>query len=666
MTPATSLSPAGELPAQPAAGIAWPFRRRRSRTWRAWFSVLTTVGTMLLVGAAGWLGGRLSERQGIISLRNDANHRLDLFASAVEGMVKRLEPMPATIQLNQDVLDLLREPDQSWRVEAVNTFLRRLNAHMGSISMFVLDQRGIVLSSSNGEAGDDSSLGEDLSFRPYFLDALSGRVGRHFAIGIKGRQPGYFVSHPIRYGARILGVAAVKISLGPVEETWNMLGGPALLADANQVVILSSQPAWRYTALADLPLERRVDLQVARTYNNLRIQRFPVDMPGSPSGDGLVLERELPGMPARPHTFHGGGGTLVLGRVLDGMDWRVMMFSDLSSVRSQALVHGVMAAVAAGFVLLLAMYLGQRRRIMRQKLQARRWLEEVNMELEQKVKERTHDLTGANERLRKEMAEREQAEQSLRAAHDELIQAAKMAVLGQLATGITHELAQPIGAIRTLSGNAAEFLRRGELEPLQGNLHLIARLADQMGGIIQPLKVFGRKSQATPVHANLACAVSNALFLYDTRLRKEGVQVVNRCAGPASAWCDPNRLEQVLINLIGNAIDAMSGSGTRVLTLDTVPDAAPPVRPGATAEPQAGWVRVDVMDTGTGLSEQTRTRLFEPFFTTKASGAGLGLGLAISRDIVREFHGDIEAASRQEGGARFSLYLPRGPLDTAL
>jgi C4-dicarboxylate-specific signal transduction histidine kinase len=370
------------------------------------------------------------------------------------------------------------------------------------------------------------------------------------------------------------------------------------------------------------------------------------------------------------------------------MDWRLMLFVDLRAVRNQAALTGLLTAVAAGFVALLGLFLNQRRRILRQKLQAQRMLQEANAELEGKVARRTRALTEANVRLRKEVAEREQAEQTLRAAQNELVHAAKMAVLGQLATGITHELTQPLGAIRTLSGNASEFLRRGDLKAVEGNLAIVARLADQMGGIIHPLKGFARKAPAMPQATDVTHALSNALFLYNQRLRKEQVQLLN-LAEPAAgaarvlAWCDPNRLEQVLINLIGNALDAMKETPERVLHLSAgVGGALSPSQAVARAVAQAAaeqegealppelgrsevWVRVQ--DSGSGFSPAQHARLFEPFFSTKEAGAGLGLGLAISRDIVRAFGGDIEAHSPAPDGrgACFTVRLPAAPQGVA-
>ncbi|MFT3719405.1 ATP-binding protein [Pseudorhodoferax sp.] len=615
-----------------------PGERLRFRAARR---LLAALAALALMAASAWLAYGAGEDAGVEQLQAEANHRLDLFASAVEGMVKRSEHVPATIQLNPEVLALLRGPPTPARVAAAGTYLRRLNAHVGSLAAFMLNDRGVVVASSNDSHPDDSRLGTDVSFRPYFLEALSGRVGRHFAIGVDGRTPGYFVSHPIRDGAQVVGVAAIKISLQPIDQTWAMVGAPALLADANGVVIHSSRPDWRYSALVPLTLEQRVDHQLTRLYDDVRIAQFPLSPRLNPARERQRLDDQL-----------------ILTRPLDGMDWRVMLFLDLQAVRHAARMQAAMAAVAAAFVALLLLVLAQARRIQRQRREARRMLESANAALESKVHARTQDLLDANARLTREVREREQAEQSLRAAQNELVQAAKMAVMGQLAAGITHELTQPLGAIRTLSGNAEEFLRRGQMEPLAGNLQIIARLADQMGGIIQPLKAFARKSDAVLGATDIGQTFSNALFLYGLRLRRMRVRVDNGCPpGAVFAWCDANRLEQVLINLIGNALDAMAATPEPCLGL----------RAGHCAAPGGGARRtwIDVEDNGAGLSPRAREQLFEPFFTTKAPGAGLGLGLVISRDIVRGFGGDIQARDRPGGGTVFRVLIPAEAPSTA-
>lgn len=625
----------------PEGGQGRPLRWRRRRSL---LLTLLALGLMLL---AGWGAFTVSVQRRTEQLRAESNHQLDLFAAAVQGMVRRLEPMPATVQLSTEVQALLRQPGDPARVQAASSYLRRLNAHLGGVQLFVQDQRGIVLAAS-----DPALVGDDLSFRPYFLEALSGRVGRHFAIGVRDGVPGYYVSHPIHDGAKVVGVAVLKIGLDPVDEAWGMLGAPALLADSNQVVILSSRPEWIYTALAELPLERKVDLQVTRLYGNHRITRFPLQVDLRVDEDSQIVEGVLPaglGTGAAGRGPQGrvaaSRGMLVLGRTLDGTDWRLLMFADLRSVRQQAAQDSLLAGVSAGFVLLLMLLVNQRRRIVQQKLQ-------LNAELEEKVAARTQALSETNARLRKEVREREQAEHTLREAQDELVHAGKMAALGQLATGITHELTQPLGAIRTLSGNAVAFMQRGQLDAVSGNLAIMARLAEQMGAIIEPLKGFARKSKAQPQAARLATAVHNALFLYHQRIRNEQVTVHDATAdSPLAAWCDPNRLEQVLINLIGNGLDAMREQPQRALWID--------------AAAQDGRVALRVRDQGPGLDPALRDRVFEPFFSTKSAGGGLGLGLAISRDIAREAGGELEADNHPDGGACFTLWLPPVPTPTA-
>lgn len=613
---------------------------------------------LVLVGAAvvlatGMAVYRHSHDRGEHELKAATNSRLDLFASVVEARVRRLEPIPATIQLNGAVLQLLRAPDPA-RARVASDFLARLNAHLGSQSVFVLDVRGVVRASSNHHERDDSLLDEDVSYRPYYLEALAGRATRQFAIGAGGRA-GYFVSHPIYDGPRVVGVAAIKIGLEALEQTWPMLAAPALVADPNQVVILSSRAGWLYTSLVPLGAEQRVDLQLARTYGALRLPQFPMEVPLTVDEDTQEVQGFVSGENPRYRAALGAGsdrsGFLVLGRSLDGMDWRVLIFASLSAVRQQALADAVGGAISAAFLILLALYWSQRRRIERQKLAAKQLLEQANAELEHQVGARTQELTDANEQLRREVAERKQTEKTLREAQDELVHAGKMAVLGQLAASITHELSQPLGGIRTLAGNAAEFLRRGNQATAQENLSIVARLVEQMARIIEPLKSFSRKSSSTPGATDLGRVVEQALFLFQLRLRKENVTLDNHCeAGRWVVWCDANRLEQVLVNLVGNALDAMRDAPQRVLCISAERWAQQPA-----------MVALHVRDSGKGLSDTDLARLFEPFYTTKPSGAGLGLGLAICRDLVAEFRGELRAHNHPDGGACFTLTIPVGP-----
>ncbi len=619
-----------------------------SRSRKLLIGVLSGVAIV----AVGVLGYQAAWNQGVAAVRSNANHRLELFASALEGMLNRLEHVPATIQLNRDVVALLQPRSGPASAEAVNSYLQQLNLQLGSMAVYVINVRGQVVAASN--AGTPGSfVGEDLSFRPYFIEALSGQVGRHFAIGNTSKQPGYYLANPIRDQGRVIGVAVIKISLAPLAQAWAMLGVPAFITDDNQVIILSSQAEWLYQGLREPGIDSVIDFQIRQLYLNARPRRFAAGealMAASApapaaSGEGVLVS-------GAPLGANLGRTVLAQSKPLPKMHWTLWVFTDVDPVRKQAVSASLLTAVVAGFLVLVWVAIAQRQRIVRQKLATKRMLERANAELESKVARRTSALAQTNERLRREVAERVQAELTLREAQDELVQAAKLAVVGQMSASITHEITQPLGAIRTLTGNSQAFLDRGDHDTVRANLGLIARLTDQMGEIVQSLKGFARKAPPQPRSTDVAQAVNNALLLFMARIRQDDVTLVNDCTeGLAQAWCEPNRLEQVIVNLLGNALDAVRGQPTRTLRLHT-------------ALAGEGRVLLMVDDSGPGLSPALRERLFAPFFTTKPHGHGLGLGLAISRDIIQSFGGELRADNRPEGGARFTVVLPeRHPHD---
>lgn len=237
------------------------------------------------------------------------------------------------------------------------------------------------------------------------------------------------------------------------------------------------------------------------------------------------------------------------------------------------------------------------------------------------------------------------ANEDLRRAQDDLVQAAKLAALGQLSAGITHELNQPLAALRTFSDNAAAFLDRGRLDRVEENLRHIAGLTERMARITGQLRSFARRSDNRPEDVAIARAVDNALTLLAEKVRRVGAAVTVEIAAGLSVRCDPLRLEQVLVNLIGNALDAVTEREVRQVAV--------------TGQAAArGRVLLRVADTGPGIADNHMPHLFEPFFTTKPPGVGLGLGLVISASIIRDHHGSLTAANGPEGGAVFSIDLP--------
>jgi two-component system C4-dicarboxylate transport sensor histidine kinase DctB len=339
------------------------------------------------------------------------------------------------------------------------------------------------------------------------------------------------------------------------------------------------------------------------------------------------------------------GRFLAQSRPLPGTPWTLTVFSHLEQVDNIAHSRAAVAVVAAVLLFVFALMLAERRRHLKDRLAAQQALQQAHDELERKVDERTADLSAANYLLQDEIAERIRAERTLRAAQDELVQAGKLAVIGQLSTGIAHELNQPLAALRTLSGNGVRFLDRGDLATTRANLERIAQLVDRMGLITGQLRSFARKSGGRLQPVALDGVVDSALALLEPRLRQAGAEILRALPAAAPrALCDANRLEQVLVNLIGNALDAMAGQPAPCIELS--------------AAAIDGKARLSVRDHGPGLPAETLAHLFEPFYTTKPGSDGLGLGLTISAGIVRDFGGTLTGSNHADGGAVFTLEIP--------
>jgi len=601
---------------------------------------------LLLVALSGFSAYRVAQRLGIADLQATGLHRLDLYATSLEREIGKYAYLPGTLSLTPEVLDLLAGKGGEQATGRVNTYLEKLNERTGTLSIYVMDTKGKVLATSNWRR-PDSFLGEDLSFRPYFRDALESGNGRFFGIGTTRGEPGYYLASALTDENGTLGVAAIKVSLEQLEKSWTTVEAPVLVADENGVVILSAVSSWKFTTLRPLDDNTRAAFDHTQQYNRRALQPLGIkEIEDYEHGTRLV--RIAASAPETVSVYPVTGRFIEQSRTLPGTPWTLTVLSHLEQIDDLAQSRAALAAIAAACLCLLGIILNERRRHLRDRLAAREALQKAHDELERKVEERTADLSTANQQLQDEVGERIRAERTLRAAQDELVQAGKLAVIGQLSTGIAHELNQPLAALRTLSANAERFLERGDVDTARTNLGRIADLVDRMGRITGQLRNFARKSSGQSAPVPLCHALDNALALLDARIRRSGADIARSCpVDEPVALCDANRLEQVLINLIGNALDAMADQPRPRLELHW--------------ECTDGLVRLHVRDHGPGLSDEAQARLFEPFFTTKPAGDGLGLGLAISAGIVRDFGGSLHGANHPDGGAVFTLELPLAP-----
>ena len=307
------------------------------------------------------------------------------------------------------------------------------------------------------------------------------------------------------------------------------------------------------------------------------------------------------------------------------------------------LLRGAMVAGALLAFGLIAW--NERRKVLATRLAAREALQQANDELERRIAERTADLHASNQHLREQIRERRQAEDTLRKAQDRLVQAGKLAVIGQMSTSIAHELNQPLAALRTLSGNTVRFLQRGALDIASSNLEAINEMVDRMGRITASLRAFARRADDHG-QARLGKAVDAALRVLQVRL-KDCPLALHREFDDVCLGIDQTRLEQILVNLIANALDAMSAQADRQLWLS--------------GRAEGAQYHLTVRDNGPGIPPDAREHLFEPFFTTKPGEHGLGLGLTLSASLATAAGGSLGVAHPEAGGTAFELSLPLLP-----
>ncbi|WP_226459369.1 sensor histidine kinase [Quatrionicoccus australiensis] len=584
--------------------------------------------TLLLLGAAvglclllGWLAYRLFFGIYLANDRQLSAQRLDAFARSLEATLARHESLPGLLALDPSLAALLREPRNPQRIAAANAYLEAAQQGAAVSVTFLIDAHGETLAASNWQL-PRSFVGHNYAFRPYFRDALKDGLGRFYGVGVTTGEPGYFLAAPVRAAGKVLGVIVLKLSLDSMEQALAGAGDTLLLADADGVVFLSSERRLRYRTLAPLPEAVSARLAETRQYGTQPVTPLAAQAI-LPAANGQPLRLALPGEMARERLIHS--------RPVGGQGWQVVQLGDPGEARAAALGAASAVVFAAAFLLGLAAHFRHRAR-------RREELRRVYGELEERIAERTADLT-------EQIAALESTKAILRETRDAAVQAGKLATLGQMSAGISHELNQPLAALQTLADNARALLARGRHDEVGENLQLISELVDRTGRIVRQLKSFARKEAATPQAVTITSAIEHALLIVEPRRREIAARIeITPPATDLLALAEAGRLEQVLVNLLRNGLDAMAGQPEPVLEVS--------------ANRHGERVSIHVRDHGAGLADEVRTHLFEPFYTTKPAGEGLGLGLAISLTIVESYGGTLGAHNAPDGGAVFVLTLP--------
>ncbi|SDX16360.1 two-component system, NtrC family, C4-dicarboxylate transport sensor histidine kinase DctB [Pseudomonas syringae] len=563
-----------------------------------------------------WPLEHLAERYYRNVLANQNRQTLDLYVANLLGTLHRYETLPQILGDLPALRGLLADPKDSTTLENANRLLSDITRQTGADVMYLMDANGLTLAASNSEQ-KDSFIGRNFSFRPYFIDALAGRTGRFFGLGTTSVKRGYFFAAPVRDGDRVIGVLVIKVDLDHTETLWGKTPEQLLLTDQNGVVILTSNPEWRFRATRDLSEEEKKSITAIQPY---------------PTRDPRPLRID-------EHAW------LTQTQAIEETGWNVNILAPRALIdRPVRTVLAIGGATLLVLMLLLGLMMQRRRHYLDRiafEAKARR-------ELEMRVIERTSDLEGLNSRLRQEVLEREQAQQELVQAQDELVQTSKLTALGTMSASISHELNQPLAAIRSYAENAEVLLDHQRTEEARGNLKLISELTGRMASIIAHLRAFARRDRHAPESVALQPALDDALALLAKRRRAMEVELI-RDLPDATLWVQAGetRLRQVLGNLLANALDALTEKG-------------PPRRLWISAEQTAEGVNLYIRDNGPGFSQEALARAREPFFTTKTRTQGLGLGLAICDTLMRALGGELLFANHPGGGALLTLRLRAG------
>ena len=606
---------------------------------------LLAVGSLVLLTWASYAW--VKQRQ-LDELHRTLDSRAELYAASIGGALNKYEFLPLAVAQSDAVAQLLEQPSAD-RVTQINAYLVDMNRRAGAFAVYVLDDKGTTLASSNWQ--DRSSyVGVNYGFRPYFKDAIAGGIGRFYGIGSSTFEAGYFISQPVQRNGRIIGIVAAKVNLDWIEQSWRTPGAGEQIwvKDANGVIILATTQAFKFKTLAPLSPAAKNDISAQRQFlqENLPILPHKVRRQFADGASVMTLERPQAGdAPA----LSGSTDYLAVNRALGPLQWQITVLAELDQVEEAARNAAIATALGWALLLLALMYARQRRRRIADKLNAQQTLARAYEQLEIKVEQRTADLVHANGRLQAEVAERERAEQTLRYAQAELVQSGKLAAIGQMAAGVTHELNQPLAALQTFSDNAKVFLARGRIDDALDNLSTISDLVKRLGYVTSQLKGFARRSDDARKPVSVRQAFAQTMLQIRTRKHSQRLTLHESWQeDDIIVLCNAIGLEQVFTNLITNAMDA-------------VPESEP-VQIWFQVRREGSLAVLHITDNGPGIPLASLDKIFDPFYTTKEHG--LGLGLSISAGILRAAGSALAVRNRsaqEGGGAQFTITLSCDP-----
>jgi two-component system C4-dicarboxylate transport sensor histidine kinase DctB len=599
------------------------FPATNATQWRLFVAVWLIVAAVAVTAS-----GEFARRDARAAAGRQATTASALHAAVLRSELERHRSLPMVLAQDPDLARLLTRPDAA-AAARLNLKFETLAREVRAAAIYALDADGRTLAASNWRL-PTSFVGSDYRFRPYYFEAMRDGQATFFALGTVSGRPGLYLSRRVDNAAgQPLGVIVAKVEFDALEAAWRASDEPTYVTDADGVVVVTTVPAWRFRTTRPLSADQRRRFAATQTAG----ATVPSSLPFDPDNRAIIrISSDV------PQDLYA-----VASDAIPDIGWRLTLLAPAGEAISRA-VAGARWLAALSIALLAALtgiLLRRRQRAAARAIEA----EQGRVELERQISLRTAELRSTNALLNREIDERRRLESVRQDLQDDLIQANKLATLGQIAAGVAHEINQPIAAIRTHADSASLQLRRDDSAGALRSLSSIDRLTERVGVITDELRAFSRKTRSETVAVGVDGAIDGAILLVAGRLRENGITLDRRRTTPGLAvLAERNRLEQVVLNILQNAIEALDGATDPVIALSV--------------NVKGKHVNIHVTDNGPGVSPAVQARLFTPFTTSKRDG--MGLGLVISRDIVAAFGGELTLEPSPRG-ARFVIRLAKAP-----
>lgn len=567
------------LEAQPAGQSRMPFV----------FASVVLIALLTMYYANQLFTERFTE-----TTRNRAELRMALYSGNVITELKRNSVIPLLLSQDSALISALNTADYANSSQRLIYF----RDEIGADDFLLLDMDGRVVAST-----DRALLGGSHRNAPYKTEALRSNDTVFSVSADDGGGYLFAYSRVIRFDNRPIGVIVAVVDLGRFERSWKGISNAVMITNSTGEVILATEPRWRGKTVEDA---------------------LTVQSPGGAIVRALRATADWTFPP--PDAYIAGEAVLRSDGRIPFQGWRITSFTAYASVREK--VWGILGLIVLAFVALL---------VVAQWVSNRRANEQRTKALQESA-----DLRQLNDRLQREIAERKKAEKNLEVAEQSLEQSSKLAALGEMSAAVSHELNQPLAAMKTYLAGAKLLLQRRRWQEAQSSFLRLDDMIGRMGAITKQLKSYAAKGTNSVEPFDLRESVANTLSMMEPQLKRRSVAITRTMPNnPVLVRADRLKLEQVFVNLYRNAIEATAG--VKEPTLELILTA------GETAI-------LMVRDNGHGIADLDS--LFEPFYTTKAPGEGVGLGLAISSSIVNEMGGRLTARNANAGGAVFEVRLP--------